>query len=105
MTHQQTVGFAWASAIVIVALVLLQVQGGTAGDVGFVIGLPVILVLLVLWIRGYRSRARAQTDPLERAESPGGSSGLTYGRSSSPSRVPASLHPAKSSKKGIGPLP
>jgi hypothetical protein len=56
MTHQQIVGFAWASAIVIVALALLQLQGGTAGDFGFVIGLPVILVLLVLWMRAYRSR-------------------------------------------------
>jgi hypothetical protein len=56
LTRQQTVRFAVPSAIVIVALALLQVQGGTAGDVGFVIGLPVILVLLVLWVRVYRSR-------------------------------------------------
>jgi hypothetical protein len=56
LTQQQTVRFAVASAIVTIALALLQVHGGTAGDVGFVIGLPVILVLLVLWIRVYRSR-------------------------------------------------
>jgi hypothetical protein len=56
LTQQQTLRFAVASAIVIVALVSLQVQRGTAGDVGFVIGLPVILVLLVLWVRVYRSR-------------------------------------------------
>jgi hypothetical protein len=58
MTHQQVVGFAWATAIVIVALVLAQLQGGVAGDVGFVVGLPVILVLLVVWLRAFRFRSR-----------------------------------------------
>jgi len=56
MTHRQIVGFGWAAAILVVVLVLLQIQGGTIGDVGFAVGLPVILVLFVIGLRAVRSR-------------------------------------------------
>src|ERR1700722_12467077 len=56
MTHRQIVGFGWAAAVLVLVLVFLQTRGGTVQAVGFVVGLPVILVLLVIALRMVRSR-------------------------------------------------
>jgi hypothetical protein len=61
MTRRQVVGFAWAAAIAILILAFLQTRSGTVQAVGFVIGLPVILVLLVIALRAFRGgRPRAR---------------------------------------------
>jgi hypothetical protein len=56
MTQRQFVGFAWGTAAVVLVIAGLQLMGGTAQAVGLAIGLPVILVLLVIWLRAFRSR-------------------------------------------------
>ena len=56
MTHRQIVGFGWTAAVVVLVLAFLQTQSGTVQAVGFVVGLPVILVLLVISLRMVRSR-------------------------------------------------
>jgi hypothetical protein len=48
--------FGPVAAVVIVGLAILQSQHGTLQAVGLAVGLPVILVLLVIEIRIYRSR-------------------------------------------------
>ena len=56
MTHRQIVAFGWTVAVLVLVLVVLQTRGGTVQAVGFVIGLPVILLLLVIAFRMVRSR-------------------------------------------------
>jgi hypothetical protein len=55
MTRRQMVGFGWAAAVVVLVLVFLQTRDGTVQAVGFAVGLPVILVLLVVGLRMFRS--------------------------------------------------
>jgi hypothetical protein len=50
------VGFGWTAAILVLVLVFLQTRAGTVQAIGFVVGLPVILVLLVIGLRMFRFR-------------------------------------------------
>jgi uncharacterized integral membrane protein len=61
MTRRQVVGFAWAAAILILVLAFSQTRSGTIQTIGFVVGLPVILVLFVIAVRAVRAgRPRAR---------------------------------------------
>jgi chromate transport protein ChrA len=56
--QRQYVAFAWLAAVVILLLAWLQSQHGAPRTVGFVIGLPIIAVLLVLAVRWSRAIRR-----------------------------------------------
>ena len=56
MTHRQIVGFGWTAAILVLVLAFLQTRSATVQAVGFVVGLPVILMLFVIALRMVRSR-------------------------------------------------
>jgi amino acid permease len=49
------VGFGWAAVMIVLVLAFVQTRSGSVQDVGFVVGLPVILVLLVIAPRIFRS--------------------------------------------------
>ena len=63
MTHRQIVGFAWTASILVLVLAFLQTRGGTVQAIAFVVGLPVILMLLVIALRGSGLGGRVQVDP------------------------------------------
>jgi hypothetical protein len=56
MTHRQIVWFGWTASILVLVLAFLQTRSGTVQAVGFVVGLPVILMLFVIALRMVRSR-------------------------------------------------
>jgi uncharacterized integral membrane protein len=61
MTRRQVVGFAWAAGILILVLAFSQTRSGTIQTIGFVVALPVILVLFVIAVRAVRAgRPRAR---------------------------------------------
>jgi hypothetical protein len=56
--QRQYIVFAWVAAGVILLLVWLQNQHGTAQAIGLAIGLPIIALLLVVAIRFGRAMKR-----------------------------------------------
>ena len=63
MTHRQIVWFGWTASILVLVLAFLQTRGGTVQAIAFVVGLPVILMLLVIALRGSGLGSRVQVDP------------------------------------------